>query len=39
MFGTMTGVSNEYLPLEHFLVGGRALLLMSNMLNISKNVY
>jgi len=39
MFGSMSGVSNEFLPLEQFLVGGRVLLLMSNMSNISKNVY
>jgi len=26
MFGSMTGVSNEFLPLEEFLVGCRALL-------------
>jgi len=28
MFGSMTGVSNEFLPLEQFVVPGRALLLM-----------
>jgi len=28
MFGSMKGVSNEFLPLEQFLVGSRALLLM-----------
>jgi len=37
MFSSMTGVGNEFLPLEHFLVGARALLLMLNMSNISKN--